>query len=269
MLIIDFILLAVLGGVTWYVSSEGGFGAAVIFVSATLSALLALNFFEPLAMLISGFLAGGLAAYRNSTDLVAFVLLFGGVNFGLRVAAEKMMPTYIHVQGYLDDALRWGAGLATGYLAMAVVLVSLHVAMVPREWLGFRAERKNFLGISAPDRQLLGFMQYVSGHALGRRIAVTVQREPVYRLFDGPYYMLPQSEKDANKAYPNTIWSSFPIRYASRRELLVGAGKQVGIAPAGPAAAPSAPAAAPASPSPNPSPPAALPNPTVQPGTAF
>ena len=47
---------------------------------------------------------------------------------------------------------RWTCGLATGYVTVAFLLTALHTAPLPREFLGFSGEKKNFFGIGA-DRQ--------------------------------------------------------------------------------------------------------------------
>ena len=100
------------------------------------------------------------------------------------------------------------AGLAAygSAVTMAFLLTALHTAPLPREFLGFRAERANFFAI-APDRQWLGFVQYVTEH-----VCNSWPKRP----FDGPQIKLGDAT-DPNRIQ-NDTWPSFPIRYATRRD---------------------------------------------------
>ncbi len=208
---IDIILLGILGGVTWFVASEGAWSAGVTFVSVVIAGLLAMNFFEPAATL----LGSNLPAYDTKMDMVALVGIFALGVFLLRLAGERMAPTYIQVHGMLENIGRWGFGLAAGYVTMAFLLTALHTAPVPREFLGFTAERPNLLGMAAPDRQWLGFTQYVTEHAFSRQDVAFLKGAPAGtpHAFDAPYHQISEGV-----GISNTVWPSFPIRYAMRRE---------------------------------------------------
>jgi len=202
---IDFALIAILGVVAWCVASEGASGAAMTCLSVILSGLIAMNYFEPLTAL---FPATGWSHY--GADVVCLVGLFIGGVCGLRFATERLCPRFLTVHTLAYEIGRWGCAVLTGYVTMAFLLTALHTAPLPREFIGFKPERKNLLNIVAPDREWLGFTQYVSEKVF--------RTGPSGKLFDGPRFTL----GDQSKPYPNTVWPSFPIRYASRRELLSG-----------------------------------------------
>jgi hypothetical protein len=86
----------------------------------------------------------------------------------------------------------------------------------------FRPERANLFNIIAPDRQWLGFTQYASESLFATG-----------RIFDGPVSDFIDDQADDNR---NTVWPSFPIRYASRREQFAAGGLIAAptIAPAAP-----------------------------------
>lgn len=176
-------------------------------VIVILSGLLAMNFFEPLAAFLETNVGG---AWGPRFDIIALLGLFIALVFGLRTMMESLIPTFIQVHPVAYEAVRWTCGAATGYVTMAILLTSLHTAPLPREFLGFRAERDNFLMLTAPDRQWLGFTQYVSERVFPRG-----------RIFDGPRFTVGN--------YPNDTWPSFPIRYATRRQMLETGG--VSVAP--------------------------------------
>lgn len=202
---IDFVLLAIWAIVAWCVSGEGAYSAAFTCLSVILAGLLAMNYFEPVANMLptTGW-------WRYGADIVSLVGLFTAFVFGLRYLTEYLCPRFIQLPPLAYELGRWGCGILTGYVTMAFLLTALHTAPLPREFLGFRPERANLLSIAAPDRQWLGFTQYVSEHIF--------RRGPGGRIFDGPRIAL----GDPSRPYPNEIWPSFPIRYATRREALSG-----------------------------------------------
>ena len=209
---IDIVCLVVVGIVVYCVSIEGLWGAVHTFLCVLLAALVAMNFFEPLA----GFLDGIMPAYKHYMDLVALVGLFISLTFALRMGSEYLSPVYIGLPSTLDQVGKWAFGALTGYLTMAFLLAALHTAPLSREFMGFKPERNNFFGM-APDRQWLGFVQYVTEKPYARIMFQDRDtKQLIAHAFDGRYELL----GDKTAAYPNTIWPSFPIRYAMRRERL-------------------------------------------------
>lgn len=207
---IDIACLAIVGVTVYCVANEGLWGAANTFLCVLLAALVAMNYFEPLA----NFLDGVLPAYKNFMDIVALVGLFIALTFALRLGAEQLSPTYIHLPSTMDQIGKWAFGAATGYLTMAFLLTALHTAPLPREFLGFKPERNNFFGM-APDRQWLGFVQYVTEKPFARIMFQDPDtKQLIAHAFDGKYERL----GDKTNPYPNVIWPSFPIRYAMRRD---------------------------------------------------
>lgn len=214
---IDIGCLAVMGVIVWCVASEGLWGSAHTFLCVLIAALLAMNYFEPLAGMLEGMLGG----FRYYADIIALVGLFTAFVFGLRLAAEQISPVFIQLPNTADQIGRWVFAALTGYLTMAFLLTSLHTAPLPREFIGFKPERANFFGM-APDRQWLGFTQYVTEKPFGWiEFQDPKTKQLVAHAFDGKYELL----GDMSQPYPNTIWPSFPIRYATRRDQITGTTK--------------------------------------------
>lgn len=224
---------AVVGVVAFLVAREGVWGACQTFLCVLISGLMAMNYFEPAATYLRAFIPD------QYSDVTALLGLFTGFVFALRMGTEYLAPTYIQVVPMLDTAGRWVMGVATGYLTMAILLTAVHTAPLPREFMGFQAERNNFFGF-APDRQWLGFMQYVSEKPLAvlYRDKIGDKDIIVAHAFDGRYEKVgdPQNpyavKNSAGQDVPQLIWPSFPIRYAMRR------GQMGGASSSGPAAAP-------------------------------
>lgn len=224
---INLVLLVILFGVTYFVAMEGPQGAAVTLFAVVLSGLIAMNLFEPLAIFFSSNFIGSYE-WQHRWDIIALLLIFAGGVTLIRLMGDQLFPTYAEVGGMLYEISRWGLGFATGYITMAILLTSLHVAPLPREFIGFTPEGQNFLNFAAPDRQWLAFTQYVSEKSL------KVGGTP--RIFDGAEFPAKPTDPSSTR-----VWSSFPIRYAARREAYTTGGAR----PADPASLPPGSATAP------------------------
>ncbi len=224
---INFILLAILIGVTYFVANEGPQGAAITLFAVIFAGLVAMNFFEPLAAFLASSL-GGSFEWQHRSDIIAFLGLFAAGVTIFRLMGDSLFPTYAEVNPMFYELSRWGLGFFTGYISMAILLTSLHVAPLPREFLGFTPEGNNFLSLTAPDRQWLAFTQYVSEKSMKRGGS---------RIFDGAEF--PSNPTDLST---QRVWASFPIRYAARREVYTtgGGGTSTSSAPPGTATGPPA-----------------------------
>jgi hypothetical protein len=229
-LVIDILLLGILGIVTWLLANEGAWTAILTFFSVVFGGLLAMNFFEPLAE----FLGKQIPSFDDRADFIALVGLFALFTFLLRLGLDNVAPTNIELPDIAYQAGRWLFAFGAGYVTMAIILTSMHTAPLPRNFLGFKPERKNFLGVISPDLQWLGFTQYVTEHVFARRIRIrneNNQEEASFRDFDGLRVMFPG--RPTSDYLP-----TFIIRYASRRDKIGGAIARpapVQAAPAGPA----------------------------------
>jgi Colicin V production protein len=198
---IDFALLVVVALITWNVAAEGAWGAVAVFLSVVFGGLVAMNFFEPLATFLESSLG---TDWSMRVDFISLLVLFAASVFLLRLMSEWLAPSFIAVHGRVYDACRFGFGLMTGYVTIAFLLAALHTAPLPRDFLGFTPERKNFFGVTAPDREWLGFVQYVSEKSM---------RSSDDDVFDGAKFHV-----DGHDRNDNEIWPTYIIRYASRRE---------------------------------------------------
>lgn len=206
---LDLICLAVVAWVSLRVSDEGAWGAVIVFFSVLFAGLFAMNIFEPLAEWLAIRVSDS-ESWQSRWDVISLLGLFSVAVFVLRIVTERLAPARMPIPQLLEPPIRWTAGIATGYVTLAVLLTSLHVAPLPRvvtkdevlEIAGFQAEREPFFGLG-PDRQWLRFNHWMSQHALNRGDS--------RRLFDGPIY---RSGGESGR------WPSFPIRYADRRERL-------------------------------------------------
>ena len=144
---------------------EGLWTNALRLVNVLTAALLATNFWEPLARQLDD-LASSFTYYW---DFIAIWVLFAGFFWGLRTATEAASRVKLRFLPALDRA--GGLFLAgwTAWILVCFTLMTFHMAPLPREFLngGFKTEQPMFLGL-APDRLWLGFMQKQSMGPLAR-----------------------------------------------------------------------------------------------------
>lgn len=226
--IIDIILLIVLALVTWSVAAEGFWGGAIVFLSVVFAGLLAMNFFEPLAMILERTVASS-PPWNLRWDVIALIGLFSLFVFLFRLAGDRLLPVFVSIDARVYEVGRWAVAFMTGYATIAFLLCAVHTARLPREFIGFTPERNNLFGVVAPDRQWLGFTQYVSEGAFSRD-----------HVFDNDQNVPQVPEK------PGAVHPSFPIRYATRRMSLASASTAAPTNTAAPVRAPVRPATVPA-----------------------
>ncbi|WP_437192965.1 CvpA family protein [Planctomicrobium sp. SH527] len=209
---IDILMFLVMALVVWLVATDGPTGAGITFVALIISGLIAINFFEPLSNTLSTAVLLP-PEWQVRWDIISFWSILSLTLFLLRMLGEQLIPTYAEMIGPIYQGSKWAFGVLTAYTFIGLVYFSLHIAPLPREFLGFTAESHNLFGM-APDRQWLGFAQYASENSLSRTRA---DGRPV--IFDGAEY-------PSNPANLKTmqIWSSFPIRYGTRRQQYAAGG---------------------------------------------
>lgn len=225
--LVDVLLLIVIVLVAWWVAGEGFCGAAVSLVGVLFSGLAAMNFFEPFAAWLETILPPD-TIWSRSADVIALAGLFVVGLVVIHAFARRAFRDTVETHPLVEEPGRWLCGAATGYVAAAFLLSALHTAPVQREFWGFTPERKNLLGVAAPDRQWLGFAQFASEHVFPRTVAVPDGRGGTVRakrVFDGAVHVAPDGRVEYR--------SSFPMRYAARRTRNVVAQPE-GDAPAEP-----------------------------------
>ena len=227
-LVIDILLLAIVGGLTFLVGQDGPWNAILTFFAVIFGGLLAMNFYEPLAI----FLSRQSPALETRADFVCMVGLFALFVTLIRLGLEHLAPTNIELPEIAYKIGQWAFGFGSAYITMAILLTSLHTAPLPRKFFGFTPERKNFLGITSPDVQWLGFTQHVTEHVFARR-SFDSKGMVAYRNFDGMRMVFPDQHQPA-------YLPTFIIRHATRRKRLSGemaaaAAPPPIVVPAGPA----------------------------------
>ena len=157
--------------------NEGLWGNAVTLVNVVLAAMIATNYFEPLA----SFIDSQMASYTYLWDFLSIWMLFVFVYAVLRAVTDYLSKVKVRFKMPVEQVGRIVFALAIGYVMMAFTAMTLHMAplgqrpfrgsfgQVQEGLLTDKAMPSTFLGLS-PDRQWLGFMhgRSADGGALSR-----------------------------------------------------------------------------------------------------
>lgn len=157
--VIDIGVVLLVLGVTYAVSSEGLWGAALVFFDVLFSILIALNFYEPLAKL----LADNASAVAPFADLLCLGGLFAVSMIVLKLITDNVAPTQVRFPPPVYQLGRLVFAFGAACLSVGFVLLLFHTAPV---------HKKVFTRMDATtappfgqglDAKLLGFFQYATG----------------------------------------------------------------------------------------------------------
>jgi hypothetical protein len=174
-MLVSLALLLIFVIIVAFRAQAGIWSNAIMLVNVIFGALLAVNYFEPVANAIDSFDP----SFRYLTDFLALWGIFA-LSVGLtRKATEEISKIKVRFKRPFDIGI--GAFLAcwTAWIAVAFTGLTLHTVPLPRNFLGFQEEPKSamFLGLLAPDRELLGFVRNQSIGALGRTVVYRVDNK--------------------------------------------------------------------------------------------
>ena len=145
--------------------TEGMWSNAIRLINVVTAALLATNFFEPVARWLDDWQP----SYTYVWDFLALWGLFVVFMVILRELTDRISQVKVR---FLKIADRIGSGffsLWIGWVMVCFTMMTLHTAPLARNFLfgGFEPEERMFLGL-APDRQWLGFVQKMSKGTFSR-----------------------------------------------------------------------------------------------------
>lgn len=177
-MIFPLLMLVLMVGIFASLMREGLWSNLLTLINVTFAALLATNFFEPLATKLTEYVPKGTMFW----DMVAIWGIFALAYLVFRSATMQASKWHIKFKKPIDMGGGYFFALWTAYLFMAFTTVSLHTAPLSREplWSGFRVEDPIFFGMK-PDRQWLAFVQLVSRGSLARMVD---ENQPELHVFD-------------------------------------------------------------------------------------
>jgi uncharacterized membrane protein required for colicin V production len=136
--------------------SEGMWSNAVSLINVVTAALLATNFFEPLA----GWLDGWKHSYTYVWDFLSLWTLFAVFYLIFRVLTDQISRVKVRFLSIADQIGGPVFALLIGWAMVCFTMTTLHTAPLAEHFLfgGFDYQQRMVLGL-APDRQWLNFVQ--------------------------------------------------------------------------------------------------------------
>lgn len=139
--------------------TEGMWSNAITLINVVTAALLAVNFFEPVARWLDDWDS----SYTYIWDFLALWGLFSLFMLVFRLLTDRLSRVKVR---FLKLADRIGSGLLSAWIGWVMVcftMLTLHTAPMSRTFLfdGFQPGEKMVLGM-APDQQWLNFVQRTS-----------------------------------------------------------------------------------------------------------
>ncbi len=154
------ILLVVLAACEGFLSNQGIWSNLIRLVNVVMAALLATNFWEPVARMLEGSVSKSLSYFW---DFVALWGLFCVFLVIFRVLTRFASDVNVKFLGIVD---RIGSGIVAtcvGWVMVCFTLMTLHTTPLKPEFLfgSFQPNEAMFLGMS-PDKQWLSLVEGVS-----------------------------------------------------------------------------------------------------------
>lgn len=173
--IIDLVIAILILGVTYALSSEGAWGAALMFFNVLFSGLIAFNFYETLARI----LVDSAPAMAGWADLICLMGLFLISLIIFRITTDSLAPGMVRFPKPLYHLGRLGFGFATATMLLGILLCAFATAPIHRRMFGsVRYNSKPPYG-QGVDRMWLAFVQYSTENSFAR-----YNRENVPQMFD-------------------------------------------------------------------------------------
>lgn len=156
---INLLIALLILGMTYAISSEGLWGAALMFFNVLFGGVIAFNFYEPLAKL----LADNVSFLAGFADTLCLFGLFIVATLLLRLTTETLAPAMVRFPTPLYHLGRLFFALACSLATMAILLLGFDTAPVHKKIFGvvdYKAMVPFGLGL---ERHWLSFFQYTTG----------------------------------------------------------------------------------------------------------
>src|SRR5215213_10429165 len=101
-IVVDLVIVLLIAGMTYALSSEGAWGAALMFFNVLFGAIIALNFYEALARLLDS-----TGINWGFSDTLCLLGLFIVATLLLRLITESLAPSMVRYPGPIYHAGRW------------------------------------------------------------------------------------------------------------------------------------------------------------------
>jgi hypothetical protein len=157
--IINLIIVGLILGLTYALTSEGLWGAALMFFNVVFAGMIAFNFYEPLAALLDG-----TGIKWGFSDTLCLLGIFMVAVVALRLTTETLAPAMVRFPMAIYHPGRFIFGIAGAAVTVAILLLGFECAPVHKKvFKAFDYKSKQVFGMVALDHHWLGFFQHATG----------------------------------------------------------------------------------------------------------
>lgn len=145
--------------------TEGLWGNALRLIDVVTSALLATNFYEPLA----NWLEGQMPSYKYLLDFLSIWVIFGVSMLIIRAVSDHLSKVKVRFLKIVDQVGSGVLACCVAAVMVSFITMSLHTAPLGKEFMfgGFNSDDDMVLKL-APDRKWTNFTRMVSNGAFSR-----------------------------------------------------------------------------------------------------
>jgi hypothetical protein len=162
-IVIDLVITGLGLGLAYALISEGLWGSALMFFNVLFGAMVAFNFYEPLASMLDR-----TGINWGFSDTLCMLGLFCVTVVILRLTTETIAPVMVRFPTALFHIGRLVFGVAGAAVTMAIVILAFHAAPVDKKIFSvIRHDTKPPWGLGL-DHQFLGFFQHETGDVFVR-----------------------------------------------------------------------------------------------------
>ena len=127
-IVIDFIICVFIAGLIYVLTSEGLWGAALMFFNVLFSGMIAFNFYEPLARLLDS--TGIHWGFSDTLSLLGIFCISLGM---LRMTTETIAPAMVRFPMPIYHLGRLVFGLGGAAVTIAIIILAFHTAPVHKK----------------------------------------------------------------------------------------------------------------------------------------
>lgn len=162
--IFDAVVFFLILGMTYALSSEGLWGAALMFFNALFAAMITLNFYEPLAQMI----ASNVDFLSGYADALCILVIFTVSLLILRLITENLAPAMVRYPTPLYHAGRFVFAVLGSAVTMGMILIALDASPVNKKILGSMDYKSVPFFKVRLDKEMLAFFQWSTGYVFTR-----------------------------------------------------------------------------------------------------
>jgi len=162
------VMLLIFAACVGFTFAEGLWSNAVRLINVVTAAILAMNFFEPVAKLLDESVDD---SYTYFWDFIALWGLFALFMVIFRVLTDTMSRVKVRFMTIVDRIGSVVLAVLIGWVMLGFTMTTLHTAPLAEKFWGGAFDYESNMLLVGPDRRWIVFFTYLSGGSFSRGLA--------------------------------------------------------------------------------------------------